>query len=123
MLSKQALMLDTVKQEAPDEIIRIIRSLANDLAESSSLEVKLHAFMESIRLHTNLECRQLVFAVLLSFVLGDIAGQGSPFIRDAYIEKIQLICDAESLDYADILHLSAYQTRLTDLIMQVCMSD
>lgn len=120
MVSRSELALNTVKYKTPSEIAELIGGMAHTLAEEPSLESKLLDFIDGERLRTDLGGNKLVFAVLLSFVLGDIGGQYDPNLRSRNIEKIQQICAEQGIDYVLVTLLTAYQITLTDMIVKVC---
>ena len=120
MVKRQDLLLDIEKQKTGDEIISDIKKLSVELGNESSLSTKIREFLDEECLQCNLNDSSLIFVVFLSFVLGDIAGQMSRYIRDSNIEKIKQICLKESLNYVLVRKLTAYQSKFIDLIIETC---
>jgi len=108
--------LRTIKYESEDEIEKTVEGMASEFSGNQKLEKNIiHFFSENA-----IECKSrgeaLIFTVLISFVLADIAGQMSPDLKANNLAKIRYICEKRNINFHLVSSLTACETRLAELI-------
>lgn len=112
--------LRVIKYKSEEDIEKTIENVVSEFSESQKLEEKIVHFLRQ----NAIECKEkgefLVFIILLSFVLSDIACQMSPDLKDNNLRKIKSICEKRKINFRLITSLTSYETILTKFINESC---
>jgi len=112
--------LRVIKYEPEDEIEKTIENLVSEFGENQKIEEKIIRFFSVNAIECKAKGELLIFIVLLSFVLADIACQMSPDLKDNNLRKIKSICEKRNINFTLIISLTAYETILAEFINTTC---
>lgn len=112
--------LRVIKYEPEEEIEKIIENFVSEFGENQKLEEKIIRFFRENAIECKAKGELLIFIVLLSFVLSDIACQMSPDLKDNNLRKIKSICEKRKINFPLVTSLTAYETILAEFINASC---
>jgi len=112
--------LRVIKYEPKEEIEKTVDDIVSEFGDNRKLEETIMIFLRENAIECKAKGELLIFTVLLSFVLSDIACQMSPDLKDNNIRKIKSICEKRNINFALITSLTAYETILAEFINASC---
>ncbi len=112
--------LRVIKYDPEEEIEKTIEDIVSEFGENQKLEEKLIRFFRENAIECKAKGELLVFIVLLSFVLADIACQMAPDLKDSNLRKMKSICEKRKIHFPLVISLTAYETILAEFITASC---
>lgn len=110
------LRIRTIKADSEEGIERFVDQIVTNLEKVKRLQQNLRSYLETAGLYIKGDQERLVSVVLLSCILGDIAGQMSPFERGRNGKKIESICMKRNLNYNQVVKVVPYCEEILEII-------
>ena len=107
--------LQTIKYKSADEISLVLEQMAQELYQNTHWVTDVCSYLEEHAFPCRHKDELLLFAVLASFVLGDMAYIKSPELREENIKKMQSMCEKKGIPYDFVRKLTAHETALAEL--------
>jgi hypothetical protein len=113
------LKIRTIKSKSENEIEYFIDEIVIKLERIKHLEPELRLYLEKASVYIKEDHQKFLNIILLSCILADIRSQMLPFVRNSNIEKVKSICRKRSLNYNQLVDVTAYADEILEIINSI----